>query len=59
KQTYSEYGFCDPHARKHHKREQYYWKKQAKLASAEATKQMQKDKHLDIEFGTQTSAEMQ
>ena len=34
KRTYSEYGFCDLHARKHHKREQYHQKKQAKLASA-------------------------
>ncbi len=27
KRTYSGYGFCDLHARKHCKREQYQWKK--------------------------------
>ncbi|RIA81919.1 hypothetical protein C1645_744172 [Glomus cerebriforme] len=35
KRTYSGYGFCDPHARKHHKKEQYHRKKQAKIALAE------------------------
>ncbi|CAG8572032.1 10794_t:CDS:1, partial [Dentiscutata heterogama] len=59
KQTYSEFEFCNPHARKHYKREQYYWKKQTKLALAEAIKQIQKNKHLNIEFSTQTSAKMQ
>jgi hypothetical protein len=33
--TYSGYGFCDIHARKHRKMEQYYRKKQAELASTQ------------------------
>ncbi|RGB24773.1 hypothetical protein C1646_676110 [Rhizophagus diaphanus] len=35
KRTYSEYGFCDPHARKHCKRGQYHQKKLAKMALVE------------------------
>ena len=33
--TYGRYGFCDIHARKHRKKEQYHRKKMVDLASAE------------------------
>ena len=35
KLSYSRYGYCDDHARKHRKREQYHRKRMVDLASAE------------------------
>ena len=35
KLSYSGYGYCDDHARKHRKREQYHRKRMVDLASAE------------------------
>jgi len=48
KQTYSEYGFCNSHARKHRKREQYHRKKQAKLTLVETVVENLEVNKIDI-----------